>query len=141
MSTTTTVTSQGVVTGQSGTPSSVQRTDTGGTLGQDAFLKLLVAQMQNQDPTSPADSNQMMSQMAQFSSVEGINKLNTQLTALNISSDFATAVSMIGHNVTWVDANGTSQSGTVSSVTPTSTGAVLQIGNTSVPTGEVQSVA
>jgi flagellar basal-body rod modification protein FlgD len=39
-------------------------------LGQDAFLQLLVTQLQNQDPTKPQDTDQMLSQLAQFSSLE-----------------------------------------------------------------------
>ena len=57
------------VSSTTATSSQVARTDTGGSLGQDAFLKLLVAQMQNQDPMQPEDSGQMMSQLASFSQV------------------------------------------------------------------------
>ncbi len=49
----------------------------------DRFLKLLVAQMQNQDPLSPMDNAQVTSQMAQISTVNGIDKLNTSVQALS----------------------------------------------------------
>ena len=49
---------------------------------QDYFLKLLVAQMNNQDPLNPMDSAQMTSQLAQLNTVQGINKLSTQLDSL-----------------------------------------------------------
>lgn len=52
-----------------------------GTLGKDDFLKLLVAQMKNQDPQNPADSSQMAAQLAQFSSVEQLTNINQALTA------------------------------------------------------------
>ena len=52
---------------------------------QDRFLKLLVAQLKNQDPSSPADSSQMTSQMAQISTVDGISKLNDTVKALAAS--------------------------------------------------------
>jgi flagellar basal-body rod modification protein FlgD len=48
-------------------------------LGQEEFLKILVAQMNNQDPTNPADNTQFLSQMAQFSMVSGINSLGTSM--------------------------------------------------------------
>lgn len=49
---------------------------------QTTFLKLLVAQLQNQDPTNPMDSAQMTSQLAQINTVSGISQLNTTLTSL-----------------------------------------------------------
>ena len=47
------------------------------TITSDRFLKLLVAQMQNQDPLNPMDNAQVTSQMAQINTVTGIDKLNT----------------------------------------------------------------
>ncbi len=49
----------------------------------DRFLKLLVAQMENQDPLNPMDNAQVTSQMAQINTVDGINRLNTTVTGLN----------------------------------------------------------
>ena len=69
---------------------------------QDTFLKLLVTQMQNQDPMNPMDNAQITSQMAQLSTVNGINQLNTTLQALSssmTSSQSMQAASMIGHGV------------------------------------------
>ena len=67
---------------------------------QDRFLKLLVTQMKNQDPLNPMDNAQVTSQMAQLSTVTGIDNLNSTVQALS-SSMLATqslqAVSMIGH--------------------------------------------
>ncbi|MDT7935347.1 MAG: flagellar hook capping FlgD N-terminal domain-containing protein [Sphingomonadaceae bacterium] len=53
-----------------------------GTLNQADFLKILTAQLQNQDPTEPTDNAQFVSQMAQFSTVNGIEQLNASLKAL-----------------------------------------------------------
>lgn len=52
------------------------------TASADRFLKLLVAQMQNQDPLNPLDNAQVTSQMAQINTVSGIEKLNTTVQAL-----------------------------------------------------------
>ena len=49
---------------------------------QTTFLKLLTTQLQNQDPTNPADSSQMTSQLAQINTVTGISQLNTTLSSL-----------------------------------------------------------
>ncbi|MFM2408478.1 MAG: hypothetical protein RL358_1220 [Pseudomonadota bacterium] len=69
---------------------------------QDRFLKLLVTQMKNQDPLNPMDNAQVTSQMAQLSTVSGIDKLNSTLQALSSSmtaSQSLQAASMIGHGV------------------------------------------
>jgi flagellar basal-body rod modification protein FlgD len=69
---------------------------------QDRFLKLLVTQMKNQDPLNPMDNAQVTSQMAQLSTVSGIDKLNATLNALSSSmtaSHSMQAASMIGHVV------------------------------------------
>jgi len=69
---------------------------------QDRFLKLLVTQMKNQDPLNPLDNAQVTSQMAQLSTVTGIDKVNTALQALNdsvTSSQNLQAATMIGHGV------------------------------------------
>jgi len=52
------------------------------TLGQSDFLKLMTAQMQNQDPFNPVDNTQMVAQMAQFSSLAGISEMSTTLKAI-----------------------------------------------------------
>jgi flagellar basal-body rod modification protein FlgD len=67
---------------------------------QDRFLKLLVTQMKNQDPLNPLDNAQVTSQMAQLSTVTGIDKLNATVQALSDSMTSAQslqAATMIGH--------------------------------------------
>ncbi|MDQ9170848.1 flagellar hook assembly protein FlgD [Oxalobacteraceae bacterium R-40] len=69
---------------------------------QDRFMTLLVAQMKNQDPLNPLDNAQVTSQMAQLSTVTGVEKLNVTVQALQESyqaSQSLAAVSMIGRGV------------------------------------------
>lgn len=69
---------------------------------ENRFLKLLVTQMKNQDPLNPMDNAQVTSQMAQLSTVSGIDKLNATLQALSDSMSMGqslSATSMIGHGV------------------------------------------
>lgn len=69
---------------------------------QDRFLKLLVTQMKNQDPLNPLDNAQVTSQMAQLSTVSGINKLNDSVGALSSmfqSNQLLQASGMIGRGV------------------------------------------
>lgn len=51
-------------------------------LGKDAFLKLLVTQLKNQNPLDPQDNSEFVAQLAQFSSLEGITTLNDSVTAI-----------------------------------------------------------
>jgi len=51
-------------------------------LGQDAFLQLMIAQLQNQDPLSPQENGEFIAQLAQFSSVEGITNLGSSVNEL-----------------------------------------------------------
>lgn len=62
-------------------------------LGKDEFLKLLVAQLKNQDPTNPMDGQQMAAQLAQFSSVEQLIAINEKLAA-QATTDGATATAI-----------------------------------------------
>jgi flagellar basal-body rod modification protein FlgD len=69
---------------------------------QDKFLKLLVTQLQNQDPLNPLDNAQVTSQLAQLSTVTGINKLNETLESLKTdysSTQTLTATNLIGKSV------------------------------------------
>lgn len=69
---------------------------------QDRFLKLLVTQMQNQDPLNPMDNAQVTTQMAQIQTVSGIEKLNQTLQSLSASyaaTQTMQSASMIGHSV------------------------------------------
>lgn len=72
-------------------------------LDQDAFMQLLIAQMKNQDPTEPVDASEQLVQLAQFSQVEGLDKLNAQmenLVAAQSSTQALQASSLVGRTVT-----------------------------------------
>ncbi len=94
------------------------------TLGYDAFLKLLVAQMQNQDPTKPMDSTEFIAQLASFSSVEQSVKMNSKLDALITSIGLNQADALIGKYVSNFDG---SVSGKVVAVQAFSDGAVAEL--------------
>lgn len=69
---------------------------------QDRFLKLLVTQMQNQDPLNPMDNAQVTSQMAQINTVTGIEKLNTTMSGMSTSMasmQMLQGSSLVGHGV------------------------------------------
>lgn len=71
-------------------------------LGQQDFLKLMTAQLQNQDPFSPMENGDFIAQMAQFSTVSGIEQMNRGLTGLADQMRqmrIATASNLLGHSV------------------------------------------
>ena len=72
-------------------------------LGKDAFLKLLVTQLQNQDPLNPLDDKEFIAQLAQFSSLEQMSNVAAGITALTektAQQDMLSAVNYIGKEVT-----------------------------------------
>ncbi|WP_426229073.1 flagellar hook assembly protein FlgD [Pararhizobium sp. DWP3-4] len=73
------------------------------SLNYDSFLKLLVAQMKNQDPTQPMDSTQQIAQLATFSQVEQTIKTNTNLESLLQRTSLSEANAVIGKTVTSAD--------------------------------------
>ncbi|RWA73872.1 flagellar hook assembly protein FlgD [Mesorhizobium sp.] len=98
-----------------------------------SFLKLLIAEMKNQDPTKPMDSTQYVAQLATFSQVEQSVQTNTKLDQIMQSSALSQADALIGRSITSADGKTT---GIVASVKLASRGliAVLKDG-TEVPVG------
>ena len=94
------------------------------TATYDNFLKLLMAQMKNQDPTEPMKSTEYMAQLATFSQVEQTVQSNAKLDALLASSALSQADSVIGRTVTTADGK---ISGKVDSVIITDEGAVAKL--------------
>jgi flagellar basal-body rod modification protein FlgD len=90
------------VPGITSSTTSATATATKNALGQDEFLTLLVAQLQNQDPLNPADATEFTSQLAQYSQLEQLFNLNDsmdQLAAAQNSSERISTLSLIGQDV------------------------------------------
>src|SRR6266496_1728981 len=90
-------------------------------LGKQDFLKLLMAQLQNQDPMKPMDDTQMIAQMAQFSALEATQSLQATMQATNNMQTVAQAGGLIGKYVQSDQADGTSILGAVTGVNFTTT--------------------
>jgi flagellar basal-body rod modification protein FlgD len=110
-------------------------------LGKDDFLRLLVTQLKYQDPLKPTDQSQFMSQMAQFSTVEGITNLQSSLDAMNKSDSVSQAVGLIGKQVTYLGEDGTTQSGLASAVSFAGGGVTVHVGDTDVTLDQIATVA
>lgn len=116
MPTTAGTTSAATVDALTSSSSQVTR-NTGGTLGKDDFLKLLVGQMKNMDPLGagkdPADS---MAQMTQYSMLEQLTNLSNSNKALAEQTKRSSTINLIGRTVSYSQADGTPAQGLVEKV-------------------------
>jgi flagellar basal-body rod modification protein FlgD len=98
----TTLANLGISRTGSTTPTVAPASSANQTLGQADFLKLMTAQLQNQDPFNPVDNTQMVAQMAQFSSLQGITDMSTTLKTIAsklTGTSTTDAMSYVGKNV------------------------------------------
>jgi len=101
MATTTAVSSNSTTTADAITAAA---TDPASSLGENAFLQLLTAQLQNQDPTQPVDNQQFVAQLAQFSTLEQMQNVSSNLNSLLLATKSASQIdtaSLVGKNVTF----------------------------------------
>ncbi|MGJ9381413.1 flagellar hook assembly protein FlgD [Salipaludibacillus neizhouensis] len=124
--------------------------NTGSTLGKDEFLKLLLTQLQNQDPMNPMKDQEFIAQMAQFSALEQTTNMNSNLEKfldMQTTQNFVSHSDLIGKQVEWDktaeddDTETVSKSGIVTSVIFKDGQAQLVIdGETKINTTDVVSV-
>jgi len=89
-------------------------------LGQNDFLKLMIAQLQAQNPLEPGNSNEYVNELAQLTQVE-------QTTNLANASELSGAVQLIGHTVTYNNAAGEATTGKVQSVQSSASGTSVTV--------------
>ena len=86
------------------------------SLGLQDFIKLLVTEMQQQDPMSPMDNSQIMQQVSQISSIESTQKLNTTMDSVVLGENLATASNLIDRRVVALNDSGEQVTGAVTRV-------------------------
>jgi flagellar basal-body rod modification protein FlgD len=100
------------------------------------YMKLLVTQLQNQDPMSPMDNNQMASQLTSMSELQQLENMNTSFSKVLTATQWSYANSLLGKEVSFTDSTNSStgvSSGTVSKVATDKDGALtLTVGNQSI---------
>jgi flagellar basal-body rod modification protein FlgD len=111
------------------------------SLGQNDFLKLLVAQLKYQDPMKPTDSSQFMGEMAQFSTVQGVTSMGSTLDSMSHANEVSQGIAMIGKDITYEGLDGTIATGTVSSVAATGTGVTVHVAAVDVNLKDVLGVS
>lgn len=140
------MTIQGIQSGDS--PYSTAALPQNQELDQDAFMKLLVTQLQNQDPFQPTDNQAFIAQLAEFSSLEQMEELNDNIVGLAVlqqgnalMDQLTNSGALIGKTVSYVDpATQAEASGVVSSVKIEDGLAVLVIDGNDVPLANVTEV-
>jgi flagellar basal-body rod modification protein FlgD len=120
--------------------STTQSTTGAQTLGKDAFLKLLVAQLKYQDPMNPSSSTEFMSQTAAFTQVEKLDDISTAVSSLSSAQTVLGASGLVGRTVQYTDKDGTDVTGTVSAVRFGASGTTVRVGDTDVAVSAVKEV-
>ena len=132
---------EGVATGLFVAPTTTSTTSTAPSFGdKNTFLQMLVAQLKYQDPMNPADPTQFMSQTAQFSALEQMQDVAQQTAAMVAAQNAFGATSLVGRQVSFTAADGTTGEGLVSGVRYSTDGPVLSVDGNDVALGQVQSV-
>jgi flagellar basal-body rod modification protein FlgD len=106
-------------------------------LGKDDFLKLLLAQLANQDPLQPLDDKEFIAQLAQFNSLEQMQQMNQHLTDMITTQSLSEASALIGK---YVETAGGSVSGEVSGVTMLNGKPQLTVGDSQIAVADVVTV-
>lgn len=129
-------TSTGATSDQSSSPIASNEKAKAPNADYNTFLKLLVAQLKNQDPTKPMDSTEFVSQLASFSAVEQQTQTNTKLDKMNsslnnimVDGPISRAEGYVGKYLSFKDEKGAVTEGTVQSVTIYSDGLIARLDN------------
>ena len=116
-------------------------------IDKDGFLKLLVAQLQNQDPTQPMDNQQFTQQLSQFASVEQLQNMNSNLQKSGHVQQIAQIQGLIGQEVSYLKSNptepeaeGTRQRGVVDAIRILQDKTLAMIGGEEVDVTQIDTI-
>ena len=109
-------------------------------VSKDEFLSLLVTQLRNQDPLNPTDSAQFATQLAQFSTLEELQKLNGSFSDMLTLQQLSGGSSLIGRTITFLPTGGSATQGVVSGLGVQNGKVLLSINGNNVPLDQVTGV-
>jgi flagellar basal-body rod modification protein FlgD len=127
------------VQGQSGAQAPAT-SDQFSQLGTDGFLKMLVAELQNQDPMSPMDNTQILQEVSQIRQIQSNQDMVSAFDAVKLGQNMATATGLLGWNITGMNDSSQMVSGLVDRVTFENGTPRLHIGNDTIQLANVASV-
>ena len=111
------------------------------SLDADAFMKRLIAQLQNQDPTNPTSNEDMLAQISAMRELQSNVKLTETLSSMGVGQQLSSASSMIGKLVAAKNDDGETITGLVSSVIVNDGTAYLRVGDQGIKLNQVMEVA
>lgn len=106
----------------------------------DDFLKLMITQLQNQDPLNPTDNDQLLNQLGQLQSISSQTKLSDTLQAVSLNESLASASNLISRQISGLDDAGKKISGVVDRVTVTDGVPKLVVGKSTVSLSNVSEI-
>ncbi|WP_127580617.1 flagellar hook capping FlgD N-terminal domain-containing protein [Paenibacillus koleovorans] len=112
-------------------------------MGRDEFMKILITQMSNQDPTKPLEDKEFIAQMAQFTSVEQLANMATEMKLMRQSAGWAS--SLIGKSISWALINPDTQesviqSGVVEAISIKEGQQYVNVNGQDVPMGQISKI-
>src|SRR5262245_26152965 len=125
---------------QTPSTSAPKNTSVDAMLGKDDFLKLLVSQLQHQDPMNPVDDKDFMGQMAQFTSVEQLTNMATAIDRMSTASQSTQSIALIGKTVSWKKEDGSTGEGVATSVAFNDGAISIAVGDATIAPNEIVSV-
>src|SRR5512140_410900 len=117
-------------------------TNSSQALDKNTFLKLMMVQMQNQDPLNPSDPTSYIGELAQLTTLEQTTNMAESASQTAAEQHTAAALALLGHKVTYTDPTGASVTGTVEKVEFTGSGPMLTIdGRSGIDPSKVDEVS
>jgi len=127
--------------GSSASPSTSANSDRLNELTMSDFIKMMVAELENQDPMNPMSNTEMLQQVSQIRAITSNDRLTTSIESLTLGQALSTASSLIGKTVTGVNTLNEEITGKVDKVTLENGEAKLSIGYSVLNVGNITSIA
>jgi flagellar basal-body rod modification protein FlgD len=109
-------------------------------LDVDSFIKMMVAELQNQDPTNPTSSNEILQQVSQIRSLQSTETMTQTLESVQLGQNLASASGLLKQNITGLANDGKAVSGVVDRVTISDSVPTLHVGDQSVALQNVTAI-
>jgi flagellar basal-body rod modification protein FlgD len=114
------------------TPSTVANSDAFNKMDLGQFIKLLVTEMQNQDPMNPMDNSQILQQISQIKAIASNDKMTTTLSSLQIQQDMMSGSVLLNQTIKGLNASGKMISGKVDKVSVADNNVQLHVGDDTI---------
>jgi len=111
-----------------------------GDISPDAFMRLFVTQMQHQDPTQPMDTNQMMAQLAQLSTVQQLDAMSANFASAFRTEQMGLARDLVGSTIRYYD-NGALYTGVVDEATVQNDTIGVTVNETFIPLDNIRGIS